>query len=411
LRARRSHATLGAVRAGELGILRIVAALAFLGAASCVQAGTAPPPPPAEPLSEQAPPEEPSKFYSPEDGWLDVSGFLKQKYGFLPIAVPITEPAVGYGAAVGLAFLSKPLGEAKDGLGRPDITVVAGLGTENDTRALAIGDVRHWMDDRLQTQAALMHASVNLDFHGVGDDPTLDDDPLSYTLEPEGGILQGKVRLGETRFWTGLKYSFAATRVTFDAPPGTPGLPDIDTHSNVGGLTPSVTYDTRDNMFTPNQGTYVEGTAGLFSQALGGDDEFQRVRVLGLQYVPLHADLDLGVLAEGTAAFGDAPFYALPFIGLRGAPVMRYQGEQMAQLETELRWRCWKRFSLVGFGGVGSVWNDLENFDDEQTIATGGTGFRYEIARDYGIHMGLDVAFSPEGPAIYVQVGSAWARP
>lgn len=399
------------MRAGELGILRIVAPLAFLGAASCVQAGTAPPPPPAEPLSEQAPPEEPSKFYSPEDGWLDVSGFLKQKYGFLPIAVPITEPAVGYGAAVGLAFLSKPLGEAKDGLGRPDITVVAGLGTENDTRALAIGDVRHWMDDRLQTQAALMHASVNLDFHGVGDDPTLDDDPLSYTLEPEGGILQGKVRLGETRFWTGLKYSFAATRVTFDAPPGTPGLPDIDTHSNVGGLTPSVTYDTRDNMFTPNQGTYVEGTAGLFSQALGGDDEFQRVRVLGLQYVPLHADLDLGVLAEGTAAFGDAPFYALPFIGLRGAPVMRYQGEQMAQLETELRWRCWKRFSLVGFGGVGSVWNDLEDFDDEQTIATGGTGFRYEIARDYGIHMGLDVAFSPEGPAIYVQVGSAWARP
>ena len=43
----------------------------------------------------------PSKFRSAEDGWLDVSGFLDEKYGFLPVVIPITEPAVGYGAAAG----------------------------------------------------------------------------------------------------------------------------------------------------------------------------------------------------------------------------------------------------------------------------------------------------------------------
>ena len=32
----------------------------------------------------------PSKFRSAEDGWLDVSGFLDEKYGFLPIAIPVT---------------------------------------------------------------------------------------------------------------------------------------------------------------------------------------------------------------------------------------------------------------------------------------------------------------------------------
>src|SRR5262245_38480686 len=56
----------------------------------------------------------PSKFRG-DDGWLDVSGFLDEKYGFLPIVIPITEPAVGYGAAGALAFLSKPLGQARDG--------------------------------------------------------------------------------------------------------------------------------------------------------------------------------------------------------------------------------------------------------------------------------------------------------
>ena len=42
---------------------------------------------------------------------------------------------------------------------------------------------------------------------------------------------------------------------------------------------------------------------------------------------------------------------------------------------------------------------------------TGGFGVRYEIARTYGIHMGIDLAFAPDNTAVYIQVGSAWARP
>jgi hypothetical protein len=42
---------------------------------------------------------------------------------------------------------------------------------------------------------------------------------------------------------------------------------------------------------------------------------------------------------------------------------------------------------------------------------TEGVGFRYEIARKYGIHIGMDVAFGPHNSAFYVQIGSAWARP
>jgi hypothetical protein len=43
----------------------------------------------------------PSKFRSAEDGWFDVSGFLDEAYGFLPIVIPITEPAVGTGRQEG----------------------------------------------------------------------------------------------------------------------------------------------------------------------------------------------------------------------------------------------------------------------------------------------------------------------
>ena len=41
-------------------------------------------PQPAKPAASQSP------MWSEDDGWLDLSGFLKEKYGFLPILVPIT---------------------------------------------------------------------------------------------------------------------------------------------------------------------------------------------------------------------------------------------------------------------------------------------------------------------------------
>jgi hypothetical protein len=36
---------------------------------------------------------------------------------------------------------------------------------------------------------------------------------------------------------------------------------------------------------------------------------------------------------------------------------------------------------------------------------------RYEIARKFGLHVGIDVARGPEDTAFYLQVGSAWFRP
>jgi outer membrane protein assembly factor BamA len=224
-------------------------------------------------------------------------------------------------------------------------------------------------------------------------------------------MLQGKYRLGDSRVWAGMSYAYATTQVSFDAPAGTPGLPDFRSESDVGGVTPSLTYDTRDNIFTPIRGTYVEATLGLFSQGLGGDSEFQRAQIISMQYVPLHPKLFLGLRGQVAASFGDEPFYLRPFISMRGVSAMRYQGEEMAQLEAELRWQFWRRFSLVGFVGCGTVWNDFERFESAKSVLAGGTGFRYELARKYGLHMGLDVAFGPDDPAIYVQVGSAWMRP
>jgi hypothetical protein len=57
------------------------------------------------------------------------------------------------------------------------------------------------------------------------------------------------------------------------------------------------------------------------------------------------------------------------------------------------------------------VWNNLDTLERKLTVTTGGAGFRYEIARQFKLHMGADFAYGPDGPAFYIQFGSAWIRP
>ena len=387
--------------------VKVVIAIGILSVISVASAQTVT----NDDLSRSATTNEPSKLRSPEDGWLDLSGFIDQSYGFVPLVMPITEPAIGYGAAGGLMFIDKPQGKAQAGFGRPNITAIGGMSTENGSWGMGAADIRHWRDDRLQTVVGLGYASVNLDYYGIGNDSVLKNNPLRYNLEPLGGMVAAKYRIGDSRWWGGLGYSLASTQVKFDAPLATPGLPSFQSDSRAGGLTPSLTYDSRDTTFTPTRGTYVETTAGFFSEAFGGDDEFQRVDIVAMHFVPLHPKLTLGVRADANFSFGDEPFYRRPFVHLRGTPAMRYQGEQVAQAEAELRWQFWKRFSVVGFVGGGAAWNDFDRFEKSHLVITGGTGFRYELARKYGMHMGVDVAFGPDAPIVYVQFGSAWMRP
>jgi len=285
------------------------------------------------------------------------------------------------------------------------------MGTANGSWGAMALDSRYWFDDHLQTLAGFIYASVNLDFHGIGEDSLLQDHPLRYNLRPVGGALIPKYRFGNTSFWAGLGYAFVSTKVSFDAPASTPHLPDYERVSQVGTLLPSLTYDTRDNVFTPLRGVYLELSGFVAAKWLGGDDNFERLSLGVIEYLPLPHRFYFGLRADLAASFGNAPFYMNPYVSLRGVPVMRYQGDQMASAEFESRWQFYGRWSVVAFGGVGTTRTNRDGFFATQNVGSGGFGFRYLLASKFGLHAGIDVAHSPGTTAFYIQVGNAWFRP
>jgi hypothetical protein len=351
-----------------------------------------------------------SKFIDPQDGWLDVSGFLDTAYGFVPLVKPLTDPSLGYGANVGLIFIDRKEPKPGQEFARPNLAVLGGLATENGSKAVYAGHNGKWHGDKIETVLGVAYGSFNLDYYGVGDS-FLNDDPVHYNIKPLAGIVGGKYRIGSSPFKAGLNYAIGATKVEFDNGTLPPDMGSIELDTRLAGLVPELVYDTRNNIFTPTRGMFVSANCGVFAEALGSEVNYQTAGLTGLFYHSLLTNLTLGLKVEANFSFGNTPFYMRPYINLRGVAMRRYAGEHVVDTELEVRWQCWKRFSLVGFAGTGIDWNNFEHFDSQQTVVTGGGGFRYELARKYGLHMGLDVACGPDDPILYVQFGSAWFRP
>ena len=101
---------------------------------------------------------------------------------------------------------------------------------------------------------------------------------------------------------------------------------------------------------------------------------------------------------------GDLPFWMRPYVSLRGVPALRYQGETVAVAEAEERLDVTRRWSLVAFGGVGATAGVLS----ETVVGSYGGGFRYLVARQFGVRVGLDVGFSREDYGVYLIFGNAW---
>jgi hypothetical protein len=268
--------------------------------------------------------ESPSRLRDPQDGWLDLSQFLDTAYGFIPVISPITEPALGYGAMGALIFIDRKPPTASGGFVRPNIAVAGGLATENGTAGLFGAHLGTWQEGRLRTELALADVDANLEFFGLGADPTLEHEGLDYTVAVTGGVAGFNYRTGTRPLWVGLRYSLATTDVSFrnagsDPPPAVLG----DRELRLAGLTPSLTYDSRDNFFTPTGGVYFDLKIPVYREGLGGDRDFELATISGMYFRPLGSSLYFGIRGAAKTSSDGTPFYLRPFVSLRGVQALR----------------------------------------------------------------------------------------
>jgi hypothetical protein len=352
-----------------------------------------------------------SRITDPADGQLDLSAFLAQPRAFLPVPLVVTEPAVGYGLGAVAMFLRPRKDAGDEGWVRPDISALGAVATQNGTWAAFGGDGTRWLDGRLRTLVGAGIGKVNLDFYGLGGNAESFHQAVRYSLDFATAVAQADWQLApQSPWWIGLRYVAADVQPRLRDAPIFPGLLDR-VHVRVSAPTATLTYDSRDNVFTPMRGVYSETSYLVSRESFGSTDDFERFQETLMAWWPVAPKVTLGARTDLKNASSGTPFFLLPYIGLRGVPALRYPGEQALSAEVEARWQFRGRWSLLGFGGAGRARTERAGQTSTQGVGSGGVGFRYQLARRFGLHVGLDLAHSPGTTAVLMQIGSAWPRP
>lgn len=344
------------------------------------------------------------------DNAIDISGVLNSDLSFLPIPIIITEPAVGFGGGLALGYFHKDRRDpnAVKGLS-PTVSFLAAAYTSNNTWFVLGGHQGSYLNDRIRYLGVLGYMSVNLTFYGAdGYMP-----PGNYRFNMKGFLTLQELlyRVSKKQpFFAGLNYTYLNNTVSFMTDIDIPGLDKLEAEINTAGLNSVFLWDGRNNSLTPTKGIMSTLELGRYATFLGGDNNYWNFESRTYGYVPIIKEkLFSGYRLSLATKDGDVPFYELPFISLRGIPALRYQDNNVITVETEWRWQFIRRWSLLGFIGAGEAADSYKNIGKDIKVAGGG-GFRYLLARDYGLHAGVDIARGPEQWAWNITIGSHWRR-
>jgi hypothetical protein len=378
-----------------------------------------------------------SQFVDPDDGRFDASAYLAENaYGFLPVPIIITDPAVDGGlGAVGLFFHEteeqkeqrlQALRTAEDGaqyLLTPSVSAAGAAVTGNESWFVGGGHMGFFRQGRIRYMGGGGYGDVNLDFFGSGEVSLVR--PIELNTRAAAIIQSLKFKLGDLPVFAGPVQRYINAAIE----PGNLGdlagdilPPDLQERWQafvrslltqdvvISALGIAVELDTRDNFFSPHAGYYYQLEQLWYRDSFGSDIDYELTNLTGLNYWPLTKRLRAGlrVEAEFASADGLLPQFATPDITLRGIPAMRYQGNHVAVAEAEIGWQLDDRWSLLAFVGAGRAATKLSDLDAAPSRVAKGGGFRYLIASRYGFEMGMDIARGPEDTVFYIQAGTAW---
>ena len=356
----------------------------------------------------------PDSMFDPEDGQFDASEYLASAKGFLPVPIIITEPAVGFGLGLAVAYFHAPKEldpEEHSHHGPPSISIGFGAYTENDTYLYGGAHMGVWKDDHIRYTGAVAKVNINMAFYvDDRDENVLDNTGIDFNINGSFLFQQAQFRLKESNWWLGANYVYVTADNTFglgEILP--PGLPDPQFSFDLAALGAFVLYDGRNTVFTPSKGLAAKLEYKNFGETWGGDFDYDNYKASLFHYTPFGDYSSLGLRLVGETVSGDIPYFSYPFVSLRGIPAMRYQGESALVAEAEYLWGVTPRWSMVFFGGVGKTTTINEFRGKGQTVGAGGLGFRYRLARKLGLQAGVDLARGPEDTSIYLTVGSAWS--
>jgi hypothetical protein len=334
----------------------------------------------------------------------------------LPAPFVITEPAIGKGLGLGFIYfhgrdaVERPRVQSASSVGNtarrgkppPTATAAGGFYTDNETSGVAIGHTRTMADDRYRIVGLLAAMDVNATYYegnaGFG-----------FGLDAKAIYGRGQRRIGDSNLFLGMSLGWMDGSIDFDLAPELP-TPDgvLASDFTNSGVAVSAIHDSLDESMMPGNGHLYDLTVWRFDDIFGSDFDYTNTRLKLLWFRELHEDFHLGLRLEIANSSGNAPFFMVPYVPLRGIPALRYQADTAGAVEIEGRYDINPRWAAVAFTGAGLIDWESGAEDVDEDIYTYGAGIRFQLFTEQNVWVGLDIARGPEESNWYIQIGHPW---
>jgi outer membrane protein assembly factor BamA len=329
------------------------------------------------------------KLFNTADHVLDwVSG---ERWAFIPAVTYSPETRLGLGIRAIRIFRPE-----EGSINRPSTLPITFLYTLNKQMVFS-SSLDLWINENADHLSARIELSdYPFEYYGFGNDQA-GKQAENYASKKIHTILSYQKRLGQ-RFYIGPQYAFKWEDI-YQLTKG--GLLDSGQvpgsgGQRISGLGLALSYDTRSNIFQPDQGAYHQVQWMSYQPFLGSQFSFTKYVLDFRKYIPAYKKQALAVQAWYSLVAGNAPFQEVSLIG--GSDVMRgyfegsYRDRHAMVYQSEYRVPVHRKLGVVFFGSAGQVANRLSTFSLKGFRYGGGLGFRYRLTDD-GLNLRLDLAY------------------
>ena len=215
------------------------------------------------------------------------------------------------------------------------------------------------------------------------------------------------------KLYGGINAFYINAKTEFDLPEWVPDSL-VQEEVNLNNVGYVLNYDKRENQFNPRGGFNIEFKHGFYRDWLNSDYNFQKFEFTYNHFFRIRNNNNILVTrVNAKISTGNVPFQGQNVVGqddIRGYSSGKYRNNQVYAIQTEYRWRFYKKWGMVGFVGMASAVDTMADIPDEDLLPGVGLGLRYMMIEKERINIGIDIATGKDDWGLYFRIGESFMR-
>jgi len=342
----------------------------------------------------------------PDSGTTSVesSASLKSSLTFLPAVFYTPETKLGFGVYPNYIFRFS-------NRCKPSNVAFLAYYTVNKQISISLDPNLYFRDNDYILSGTIFYEKWPNSFFGFGTNISRDDEE-DYTTRNTGFGIDVRRRIFNN-LYAGLACEFnniKFLKVEEGGALASGHITGSESGANAGtGFT--ISWDGRDNIFSPARGEFLQLESSFFGRTAGGDYTYNDLTIDLRKYYLLGLRNVLALQLYGDFIDGDAPFNYYSKVGdiVRGYLPALYMEKKLLAAQVEYRRvPAWSRFGFTLFAGTGSVARTFAGFKYSRFKFAAGFGLRYMLVESEKVNIRIDYGIGDDSAELYLDVTEAF---